>query len=76
MDECRRAFRGLHQIRVHRIEKQGDNGAGHAHILHGKRLVVKSISEQNVFYSTSEVIDILGEAEYRHDFRCRSDVES
>ena len=68
VDECRCAFRGLHEVRVHRIQKQGNDSACDSHVLNCKRLVVKCIAEENVLDSASEVVNVPGQAEDGHYF--------
>ena len=59
VNEGRRAFRSLYQVRLHRVEKEGGNRACHSHVLDSERLVVQSIAQQNILYSSSEVVHIL-----------------
>ena len=76
MYECRRAFRGLHQVRVDGILQQDGDGSSHTQFLHCKGGTVEAETEDDVLDATAQVVLILSQAEDSHDFRSGCDVEA
>ena len=74
--KCRSVFEGLHKVRIKRIFEQHSDGASHAEVVYSERLILKSITEQNLANTAAQILEIGSKAHYRHYFRRWSDVES
>ena len=76
VDEGRRAFQRLHQIRRDRFLQQRRHRAVRLEVLGADRLTLAGIGDDDVAEPLLEVVEVLGEAEDRHDFRGDRDVEA
>ena len=76
VDEGRRAFQRLHQVRRERVLEQHRHGAVRLEVARAHRLSVARIGDDDVAEPFLEVLEILGEAEDRHHFRGDGDVEA
>ena len=76
MDEGGRAFQRLHQIGRNRLLEQRGHRAVRLQIACAHRFAVAGIGDDDVAEPLLEVIEILREAENRHDFGGNGDVET
>ena len=75
MDERRRTFERLHKIGRNRLLEQRGHRAVRLEIACTHRFSVAGIGDDDVAEALLEVIEILGQAENRHDFGGNRDVE-
>ena len=66
----------LHEVWRKCVAQQNGDGASHAEILHGERLALNGVTQKNVLDASAQVVLVLSEAEYSHNLRRRSDVET
>ena len=76
VDEGRRAFQRLHQVRRDRVLEQRGHRAVGLELPGAHRLAVAGVADDDVAEPLLEVFEILGEAEDRHHFRRHGDVEA
>ena len=76
MDEGRRAFQRLHQVRRDRVLEQRRHGAMRLEVAGADRLAVARIADDDLAEPLLEVVEILGQAEDRHHFGRHRDVEA
>ena len=76
MDEGRRAFQRLHQVRRDRLLEQRRHGAVRLEILGEHRLAVAGIADDDFTEPLLQVVEIPGQAEDRHHFGGDRDVEA
>ena len=76
VDESRRAFQGLHQVRRQRLLEQRGHRAVRFEVLGEDRFAVAGIGDDDLAEAVLEVVEVLGEAENRHDFGSDGDVEA
>ena len=76
MDEGRRAFQRLHQVRRQRVLEQRRHRALRLEVGGAHRLAVAGIADDDVAEPLLEVVEIAGEAEDRHHLGRDRDVEA
>jgi hypothetical protein len=76
MDERGRALQRLHQVRRNRLLQQGGHRAMCVEITRADRLTIACIGDDDVAEPLFQVVEVLGQAEDRHDLRGDGDVEA
>ncbi len=76
VDEGRRAFERLHQVRRQRLLEQHRHRAVRLEVARAHRLAVARIGDDDVAEPLLEVVEIAGEAEDRHHLGGDRDVEA
>src|SRR5262245_63072295 len=76
MDESGRAFERLHQVGRQRLLEQHGHRTMRLEVARVYRLAVTGIRHDDVAEPFLEIVEVLGEAEDRHDFGSDRDVES
>ena len=76
VNEGRRAFERLHQVRRDRFLEQRGHRAVRLQLLGAHRLTLARIGDDDVAEAFLQVVEVLGEAEDRHDFGGDGDVEA
>ena len=76
VDEGRRAFERLHQVRRQRILEQHGHGAVRLDIAGAHRLPVAGIGDDDVAEPLLQIVEVAGEAEDRHHLGGDGDVEA
>ncbi|MNC21028.1 hypothetical protein D3C75_689970 [compost metagenome] len=76
MDNHRRSFQRLHQIRLHRFFKQRSHGLHRADILSRNRLAIHVIADQHPAQPFLQVGKIIAQTEHGHNLRSRCNLES
>ena len=76
VDEGRRAFERLHEIRRQRVLEQHGHRASGLQIFGRDRLFVRSIGDDDFAEPLLQILEIAGEAEDRHHFGGDRDVEA
>lgn len=74
--ERRHALQALHQVRVDGVFQDGQHGVRHAELLCVHSLVLRGEAHHDVVDAAAQVIEALRQAEARHHFGCRGDVEA
>ena len=76
VNEGRRAFERLHQIRRQRLFKQHGHGAMRFQIAGADRFAVAGIGDDDVAKPLLQIFKVAGQTEDRHDLRGDGDVET
>jgi len=76
MHQHRRALDGLHQVRVHRVAQQREQGVGDVQRAQVDRLAVVGAADQDAVEALAQVVEVVGQAQDGHDFRGGRDVEA
>ncbi len=76
VDERRRAFEGLHQVRRQSLLEQHGHGAVRFEIAGADWLAVAGIADHDTAEPLLEIVEIARQAEYRHHFRSDGNVET
>ena len=76
MDECRRAFERLHEVRLERIFQERAHGALGVQLASGDGLIGARVANNDAGQALFEVGDARSQAENRHDFGSDGDVET
>ena len=76
MDEGRRAFQRLHQVRRNRLLQKRRHGAVCLDVPAADRLAVAGIGDDDIAEPFPQIIEVLGETKDRHDFGRDRDVEA
>ena len=76
MDEGRIVLDGLDEVGLDRLGEQDSHRAVRLEIARGHRALVAAIADDDPGEPLAQILDILGEAEDRHDLRGDGDVEA
>ena len=76
VNEGRRALQRLHQIGRDRLLEQRGHGAMRLEVASAHGLSVACIADNDIAEAFLEIVEILGKAENRHDFRGNRDIET
>ena len=76
VDEGRRAFQRLHQVRRQRLLEQHGHRAVRLDVARAHRLAVAGIGDDDVAEPLLQVVEVAGEAEDRHHLGGDGDVEA
>jgi len=76
MNEGRRAFERLHQVRRQRLLEQHRHGAVRLEVGGADRLAIARIGDDDIAEPLLEIVDVARQAKDRHDFRCNRDVKT
>ena len=70
------AFQGLGQVGHYGLVQQGHQGAGEAQLIYADRSAAAGGADHDAAHAFPQVVQILGQGEDGHNFRCGDDAEA